>query len=274
MNKQTTTPTTIHFIGVFALIAASAILFTACSEPQSSGPAQNGGKGGFPAGFLGFNGTDTIYALLRYDYTDDVIPGGGLNPNAAVQAFLRDSLRFVNATSVSANTQALTNAYNGSNLTGQYSLDGPNVSTSSNPTVAWSIVGYLGSNFSQTYDLAPRFNVSGLAFIDTVSKATGLTKSYSNIVSGDSIVVALEFESLLSGEYIHPDSTTGDGYVVKTTTDNGSVSISSSELSALTPHRLYKFSIQRAKYATTTYQGKKIGVVSVYSITNWIYLAP
>ena len=244
-----------------------------CTQ-NSQNPERSVYEKGFPLGLLGFNINDTVYALLRYDYTDRYEAAGNVEVNAAVQAFLADSVGFVNATSVSVNSQSLTNVNSGSTYVGQYHLNGPIVGTGQNPTASWNVVGYLGSTFDQLFSLAPRFNISSFEFLDTVSISNGYSRSYSNLVSGDSIEVLLLLDSFYSSEYIHPDSTTGSGDIGKVVGDNGSISFTSSELANFTPYRIYNLIIQRAKYETSSYQGKKIGLVSRHSETTMIYLVP
>lgn len=260
---------------VAATLSIVSVMFISSCSDGTSPTSHESLRKGLPTSLLGTNSSDTIHAFLRYDYCDDVEPDGMLDPNAAIQAFLADDNGFVNATSVSANSQLLKNMFLGKVFTGQYDLDGPNVGTTDNPSVDWSITGYLGSSLTTTFSLAPRFSFSASKFIDTVSKSGGLWRTYSNgINAADSVDIAMVFDNLFTTEYIHPDSATGGGYVVKFVSDDGSIGLSSAEIAHLTPYRMYYLKFGRARDSVMSYQGRKVLLSSRYTTGSLIYLIP
>lgn len=238
------------------------MLLQSCSDGGSS-PRDDRNTIGNPSSIINGLTSDSIVALLTYEYSRDYFNGGSF-PYLKASAYLSDMSQFVNASSVSVESQSLSNSIGG---TGQYLLETPtSVVTGASPSVSWSIAGYLGNTFSHSFSVPGTFNLTNFSVGDDIDQSTGITITYSNSTSSDSIDVVVRYDKNLTKAVIHPDSTSGGGELARVEPNDGSITLSPSDLAGLKSNRIYNLLFIRKVYDTTSYLGHKIGHYSTYTM--------
>lgn len=250
---------------LFAVVGIAVIMTSCTSETPTT--TEKMAKG-INLKDYGIGAVDTVQALLIYHAGDYVEDYSTIFSNANVQALTFNEDSLVDVSSVTVNSDILTRISEGI-----YSASTPTIPSGGSTALAWAINGYRGGNFSNTFSMAPRLTVTNLAYGDTIDMSVGKTITYSGSNGGELVVNAV-FGETLSGLLIHPDSTTIGGDLSKTATDNGSLLLSSGDLSGLTPHRIYVLTITHAAYTSQPYAGTKVGHHSSYSYTVPFVLVP
>lgn len=218
---------------------------------------------------LGIATTDSLVGLLVY--STGVLHESDAEPmeSSVVQGFFANNDGFKDVTSAQVNNQALSRVYEG-----QYVLDNPTVPTGSNPTLSWIVSGFLGSTYSKTYDLAKPMELSTFGYLDTVHASSGASIGYSGSNGSGNLTVTVTYDKALSEVEIHADSTSGGGYFEKVVSDGGTISLTTSDLSTLTPYRVYNLEFTHDAYTSEIYQGAKVGHYTSYSVFVSFILEP
>lgn len=218
---------------------------------------------------FGIATTDSLFGLLIYRAAILHLSEAGVTQSTVVQGFFADSDSLKSVTSAKVNDQFLTALYEG-----QYILDDVTVPNGSSPTLSWEVTGFLGSTFSKTYDLAKPMSLTSFGYLDTVDASAGASIGYSGSYGSGELLVTVSHDKALSESEINPDSTTGGGYFVKKISDGGTITLSPSDLSSLTPYRVYMLEFTHDAYNTDEYQGAKVGHYTSYSVITWFVLVP
>jgi hypothetical protein len=251
---------------VMYLTIVIAIVVSSCSNQAVD--VQPKTSNGIDLGQYRISVVDTIQALLLY-HVGDWVEDGSIGINSNVQAFTFESDTMVDVSSVTVNGSALQRR-----TKGIYAQEVPSVPSGTTTALAWDINGYLGGNFSNTFNMAPRMTLTNLSFGDTISASTGKTITYSGALSGSNLEVDVALDYASSEYWIHPDSTTGSGVRSKVIPDAGTIVLSPADLSGLTPHRVYNLLFRHGVYSSVPYGGTKVGHYSVYSVDIPFVLVP
>lgn len=247
----------------FALVCVLA----GCSDVPSN-PEKNPSEKPIDARKFGVITTDSLVGLLLYNAGLHIRDDVGPTYASSVQAFFAgpDSLKDV--TSASVNSESLVRLFEG-----QYVIDEPTVPTSSPYSLNWSATGFAGSSFSNTFNMATPMSPTNLGYCDTIDKSAGYSVTYSGSASG-MVTVSIVFDEPRSALEVHADSTSYGGYLTKTVSDNGTISLTPTDLAGLKPHRVYTLLFEHDLYQSTNYVGAKVGHYSSYTVSVPFVLVP
>lgn len=256
------------------ILALFVFLASGCKQTVSPNKATSGG---FPLsdyislGDIHAAGIDTtaIDGALWFSVENDQ----GNDTGASAGAVFGDSARskIVGVSSVSVNSQALTQASGGS----IYNNMSNAVFNSASPTSAsWSVSGYQGGSLTDAATVPALMNVTNLSPGDTVSASSGFTVDYTNHAGGDLLATA-SFDGTFTR--IWGDSAisqSGHGGTSKYSTDNGSISFSSSDLSGITTGGFISVVLVHYEYHVNKSGPLPVGVLSSSAMRIPLFLKP
>lgn len=253
-------------MNLIVIVVLTTIVLSSCSNDVVNSRIES--PKGIDLGRYGLSVVDTIQALLVY-HASDKIEDGSFWTSSNVQAYTYASDTLIDVSSVKVNSGSLQWESRGT-----YWQETPSVPTGTSTALAWEINGYLGGNFTHTFNMAPRMTLSNFSFGDTISASSGTTITYSGALSGANLEVDLVFDRASSEYWIHSDSTSGGGNFSKVISDAGSIVLTPGELSNLTPHRVYNLIFRHRVYTSVPYAGTKVGHYSVFSVDVPFVLVP
>ncbi len=220
---------------------------------------------------IAFNDIDTnaIDAIVKYSRFREMEPTNSISNTANTNAIFFGSSSVVFPTTVKANSVSL-DRESSSMLYSSMSS-----SLISGNSVRWEIGGYEGaSTLYDTTTLPSSMIITSLNPADTVSKSSGFNISYTGYTTTGKIIITVLFDGGLT--YIWKDSTTaanGSGSAIIIDNDDGSVSVSSSDLSSFTTGGYISVSITHYEYHTrVTSTGRRVGFITTNTTIIPLYL--
>ncbi len=155
-------------------------------------------------------------------------------------------------------------------LDGQYSSD-DNVNFTSNEL---KLLNFLSSNFTIQLEPVNYLILNNFMLADTVSKANGFYTSVTGSLANPIVYVDIVASEIHSEMIINKDSITYNtrhlGFELP---NNGTINLSSSQLSELTPNRYYFVSVKTNNYKTYMVGNHKMGVYYENINRTLIYLS-
>ncbi len=221
---------------------------------------------------IGSLDTTTIDALVRLssvkNYSDKI---GTTVTTAAAEGVFTNSTTIVKPSTVAVNGYSLSCPSNYA----IYNTHNNNAYTTSPTQTRWAVTGYESGNFYDTTTYPNALSITSHSAGDTVSKALGFTLGYSGSQSGTASVTVRFDPGFTRLWKDSASAVSGTGLYGKFDTDDGSISISSGNLTNFTTGRWITVEVMHFDYKVgTSSTGKKVGVLATHSAYMPLYLAP
>lgn len=206
-----------------------------------------------------------LYAIGSYDYMNPS------NNNVYVSAYLTDGYNFVDPTFISANNSLLVNMDEDDPAVGQlHGIFEPFPQTQPY-VISWVINGWAGYNYFGEQILANPMLFTSLNYLDTISASNGLNISYTGAEMTGYVDIrithAIGENDIFLGNY-----PVGYKSISLRTVDDGSVSISSTDIANLPKNYYYEIILSHSKSSTETISNRKLLKHSDYITSTCIYL--
>lgn len=207
---------------------------------------------------LDFGGSVIYNDLQTNNY---VVTAGG-------QATFTNDTSAHDVTSVILNSSGLVREYQGQYTTNSFTYPSPFQAD-------WTVNGYEGSNVSDLSDDLNEIRITGRIAGDSVVKSNGFTISYNGSNGGD-LSVDIYFDMATTSVFGDTSiASNGQGVINKTVTDNGSFTISTSDLVGFTTGGYIRVNIAHWEYHTVTAtNGRELGIYNRYSASIPLFLKP
>ena len=178
-----------------------------------------------------FEDTTNISALIivrgNIIYQNRVV----IDSSQYIISYLSDGYDLVNVTSNYVNNISLSPILDCDDCPGQY--DGIiSYPTEYPPFLIWNVNGYLGRNFSDTFQVVQKMSLLNFIPGDTVSKSTGFVINYTGS-DNNLLYVSILSDSWKTSHWISPDSVQNEVGKNFETPDNGSLYLSPTVLAEL-----------------------------------------
>lgn len=186
-------------------------------------------------------------------------------------AYFTNRSSFIDIGSVTAENSALvlSDGYNG-----QYSIIDYKVTTHPfNNQILWKIKDFLGESGSIVQDIPPRLRIDSAIKTNNYTKISGLSVSYSGSSGIGDLSVEIfidDFINKATGINISSDPPVDHNYFTKS--NNGTINLSSTELSSLIPNRYYQIKITQTNINTVPLGNKTISLLSQTATATYFYL--
>jgi hypothetical protein len=259
-------------IWFFAVVFGSMFVLVSCKEdPNSLKQNSNPGKGVRSVSARAAAGLDTtvVDAQLNFSVIERNTSTVTTDFSVETSAFFTDDTVPVNVTYAKVNSRSLV----ATSITGEYLYADSNAYGGTH--ASWDISGYSGGTLMDNATVPSLITLTSLNPADSVSKLSGFTINYSGYEGGD-LDLYVRFDRALTQYFI--DSTigaNGDGYFIDNVDDDGSVTISSSDLSSFTSGGYIEVMLHHWEYHVVfTSLGRPVGVYSEVTKTIPLFLKP
>lgn len=242
------------------------ILLTSC-ENEINKPTKDVLKKGVGNFLMGDNSEALLLQAsgVDYDYfNENVIYYGG-----SVQAFFSDDLDSL----FSPDSVILDGNLIDESGIGTYRVFNEDKCDSTGSIdLSWDIYGYVDSNHTITQELANPLKFTNFNTLDTISKSSGININYSGAENGD-LTWWIQSGQFVTDSLISSDSLCSiPNSIIHTQSDNGILSISSSQISGLGSNRYYLLILQHLKDTTINSNGRKFDLKSFSETEISFYL--
>lgn len=258
------------FCGTVSVVVL--LLLAGCKQnPTNSTPGKISPFGNLRWDAISMSGIDTTLpdAFVRLSAIKNYNDQGTTNTimNAVADACFANDSTIVTPTSVLANGYSLVRSYGGP----VYANQDYHVYNSSQ--TIWNVTGYESGTFKDTVTFPSALSITNHGAGDTVSKAGGFTLNYSGSAGGTLIVMGRFDPGFTSLWKDSASAFSGEGMLGKFVSDNGVVTITSTDLSNFTTARYITIEICHFEYhVRNSSTGRKVGVISSYSDYIPLYL--
>jgi hypothetical protein len=248
------------------------VLLISCKEePNTINQNSKYGRGVRSLASKTTSGLDTIAVdcALKFTISDKSISADSNALYSQATAVFTDDSFPVNVSYVKINNQNLVPT----TITGQYELFSGGTSYSS--TASWDISGYAGGTLTNNAPVPALIALSSHSAADSVSKLSGFTLNYSGYDGGD-LDMYIRFDNSLTSAFVDSAlGANGGGLLTKSETDDGSVTISSGDLSGFTSGGYIEVMLHHWEYhVVLTSAGRPVGVYSEVTKTVPLFLKP
>lgn len=255
-------------INLLSILILITVIF-ACKEIPYNKSKLNPMQYFLPPGF------DTTEVDLFAIITRNLDNNNYITPNKSQHfvIYIGDGTDLVDCDSVIFNNillENMTEMDDGTPLEGQYFLN----DNSNFTNYQLQLINYLSFNYIVNLMPINDLVLNNYLTPDTVSLSSGFYSTISGNLTGNTEMLVDITESKITSEYfIHEDSTY---YNIKkrtfTKSNNGTVDLTSSDLTGLTPHRYYVVSVRTSDYKTYNIGSRKLGVYYHNANNTLIYL--
>lgn len=178
---------------------------------------------------------------------------------------------FINVDSVYNNIESLDK---GDGLIGQYSVVSMSPSTyPTNNQITWTIANYNGNSGNITHDLAKRIKITSPLKTDTIIKNNGLLINYSGSEGVGNIHYYIndgKFINESAGIDVSSDTLTKQIRGIRP--DNGTITLSLSEIGTLQPNRYYYLELYHSKSDSVVFNSNSGTLFSSASSRQFFFL--
>jgi hypothetical protein len=205
-------------------------------------------------------------AYSEYDYSGNY---DGNNNNIETSAYITNGYDFVNVNNISVNQNQLTLE---EGYIGQYTGSAYPYPSGTNPQIEWQIIGWEGTNFVKSQQLANKLEFNNLQYLDTLSGSNNLIITYSGFFGNDSIDVNIFPAPSENYFLLNTLANTSSNYK-GTHFDNGTIIIPYNKIQNLEKNLYYTIQVLNSKVYKGSVENHLVVFRSGYSIINYFYLS-
>lgn len=187
-------------------------------------------------------------------------------------AYFTNRANFVNIESISADNKSLVQR---SGYDGHYTMSDFKMSTHpSNNQITWKIKGFLGDSGTIVQNIPSRLRIDSAIKTNNYTKSSGLSVSYSGSSGIGDLRVDLFVDNFINNATgINISSDPPVEYYNFTKSNNGTLNLSSTDLSSLIPNRYYQVKITQTNINTVPLGSKTISLLSQTATATYFYLS-